>query len=245
MIILSVGLPKSGSAWYYYMTNDLVVAAGHDDSTHIKEKYNLHHILKFPTCNIQEPTAEKLDLLLKPPVIDSTFTVKTHFPPNDALLKYMNSGDIKVTLMIRDPRDIALSGFEAGVAMRYRGKRGTFANITTLAEAIIWTERWLDKTWSTWKRIDGILKVKYEDVLLSPLHELNRLSDFLDFQIPKESLQAIASHWSKNSGAKKNPSIGHFNKGISGRHRQAIRGADLALCRERLGEYIEAMGYVS
>jgi len=243
MIILSVGLPKSGSAWYYYMTNDLVVAAGHDDAGAVRDKFALHGILKFPTCNIQEPTADKLELLMKPPVTSATFTVKTHFPPNGALLDLLAAGNMKVTVMIRDPRDIAVSGYEAGEAMRRQGKTGTFANIHSLSEAILWAEKWLATTWLEWSRIDGILMVKYEDVLRSPVDELRRLNDFLGFGVPSEPLEAIATHWSKDTPSHHRAQRGHFNKGVSGRHRQAMNEDEQDLCRERLGTYIAAMGY--
>jgi hypothetical protein len=243
MIVLSVGLPKSGSAWYYYMTNDLLVAAGHEDAGAVKERYNLQNILKFPTCNIQEPTEAKLEMLLQPPVRQETFAVKTHFPPNEAVIKALQEGMIKVTFLYRDPRDIALSGYDAGAAMRRRGKTGTFANIHTMEEAILWAEKWLKKTWNPWRQVDGILKVKYEDLLLGPFEELARLNRFLELDVADETLRHIVSHWDKHSQTRSNAPKGHLNKGIHGRHRKAMGDAELELCRRHLGPYIEEMGY--
>jgi hypothetical protein len=31
MIILSIGMPRAGSGWYYNLTNDLMLAAGAQD----------------------------------------------------------------------------------------------------------------------------------------------------------------------------------------------------------------------
>ncbi len=243
MIILSVGLPKSGSAWYYYMTNDLVVAAGHEDSNRIKEEYNLQEILKFPTCNIQEPTAQKLDLLLQPAIKAKTFAVKTHFPPNGRLMDAMNDGLVKTTFLYRDPRDIAVSGYEAGLAMRRRGESGTFATMRTMEEAILWTKKWLVKTWEPWGKIEGILKVKYEDLLASPIDELHRLNRFLNFNVSGESLKHITARWNKQSQHKKDNPKGHLNKGVRGRHLEVMGDSELTLCRQHLGQYIDDMGY--
>ena len=243
MIILSIGLPKSGSAWYYYMTNDLVMAAGYDDANRIREDHNLHGILKFPTCNIQELTEQKLALLTQPSLQQKTFAIKTHFPPDNAWQEALKRGLVKATLVYRDPRDIAVSGYEAGKAMRRRGKTGTFANINTLEEAILWTEKWLLDTWVPCRDIEGILKVKYEDLLLKPLEELARLRQFLGFDVPDEALQDIVAHWDKHSQSKQKAPKGHLNKGVHGRHRKVMGTTELELCSRRLGAYIEEMGY--
>lgn len=51
MIVLSAGLPKSGTGWYYNLTNDLIVA-GLDDAHAVRERYKLHDILDGENCRL-------------------------------------------------------------------------------------------------------------------------------------------------------------------------------------------------
>ena len=41
MIILSTGMPRAGSGWYYNLTNDLIIAAGYQDGHKIRQRYHL------------------------------------------------------------------------------------------------------------------------------------------------------------------------------------------------------------
>ena len=52
MIILSVGMPRAGSGWYYNLTNDLILATGGQDARQIRKKYHLGRILTEVNCNI-------------------------------------------------------------------------------------------------------------------------------------------------------------------------------------------------
>jgi len=243
MIILSAGLPKSGSAWYFHMTNDMVRAAGFHDANEVKEQFNLHTILKFDTCNIQEPTPEKLQLLIAPPLNEYTFTVKTHFPPDSTLLDYMARGRIKATFIYRDPRDIAVSGYEAGEKLRQRGIKNRFAKLTSMKNAIYWAEEWLKRSWEKWKPVEGVLFVRYEDLIEHSTKELKRLCEFMDFHVETETLERIFDRWSASKMKSEPQQMLHFNKGSAGRYRTVMSPEELELCSERLGSYIEEMGY--
>lgn len=243
MIILSAGLPKSGSAWYFRITNEAVQAAGFQDANEIKERFNLHNILKFGTCNIQEPTSEKIRLLTTPPIDNYTFAVKTHFPPNSTLLNYMAQGRIKTTFIFRDPRDMAVSGYEAGQKLRKTGRRDLFAKLTNVKEAIYWAETWLKRSWEKWRVAEGVLFVRYEDLLAHPMVELKRLCEFMNFNLDPTTLDQILDKWSADRVKSAPKQILHFNKGTSGRYRTAMGPGELKLCRERLGPYLKDMGY--
>jgi hypothetical protein len=41
MIILSTGMPRAGSGWYYNLTNDLIIAAGYQDGHNMRQRYSL------------------------------------------------------------------------------------------------------------------------------------------------------------------------------------------------------------
>jgi Sulfotransferase domain len=247
MLILSVGMPKSGSAWYYNLTNDLLVAGGCHDARMIRDRYNLHPILKYGTCNIQDPTDEKLQLLTSPPIGDHTFVVKTHAPPTEFLVGLIDQGSLKATYVYRDPRDTAVSGYEEGRKLREKGKvhRGV-TRLETMTDAIQWSESWLKRSWDRWKNVKGVLRVKYEDLLANPQNELERLASFLCVEVESDVLKEIDHRWRPERLV---PSKGkiplHFNKGVAGRFRKAMNPEEQSYCQERIGPYLSEMGYLA
>ena len=88
MLIVSAGMEKSGTGWYFNMTNDVLVAAGHSDSRQIREMYGLQSVMEHFNCNIGEITAGKLNRLKAPLQDGKTYCVKTHsgYTPNLAVL---------------------------------------------------------------------------------------------------------------------------------------------------------------
>ena len=60
MIILSVGMPRAGSGWYYNLTHDLVTATGGQDARQIRQRYHLESILTEVNCNIGALTPRRL-----------------------------------------------------------------------------------------------------------------------------------------------------------------------------------------
>jgi len=45
MIILSIGMPRAGSGWYYNLTNDLMLSSGAQDPRLIRQRYYLQNVL--------------------------------------------------------------------------------------------------------------------------------------------------------------------------------------------------------
>ncbi|MDF1516265.1 MAG: hypothetical protein P1S60_20815, partial [Anaerolineae bacterium] len=81
MIIVSAAMVKSGSGWYYNMTNDLMVVGGHQDARYVRDKYHLNSIMRYSNCNIEYPILPIMMMLLIPHMQGHTFAVKTHQAP--------------------------------------------------------------------------------------------------------------------------------------------------------------------
>lgn len=246
-MILSVGFPKSGSAWYYNLTNDLLVAGGGHDARMVRDRYELHSIMKFGTCNIQSPTQEKLLRLTSPPLSDYTFAVKTHAPPSEPLLGLLGRGRVKATYIYRDPRDVAVSGLEEGEKLRRKGKlHRAVTKLRTMGDAILWSESWLRKSWDRWKDVRGVLRLRYEDLLARPEEELKRLTAFLSLRVGDGDLARIIDNWRPENlaGGRKNAPL-HFNKGMAGRFRSVMSPDEQRSCLERWRPILVEMGYLS
>ena len=113
MIVICVGMIKAGSAWYFNLANDLLVAAGHQDAREIRQRFHLHSALKHQDCLLAGHPASKL-LLLIPHFLGHTFAVKAHGAASIGRRLLVNSGIAKATYIYRDPRDVVVSAFERG-----------------------------------------------------------------------------------------------------------------------------------
>jgi hypothetical protein len=243
MIVLSVGMEKSGTGWYFNLTNDLLIAAGHQDVHQVREKYNLHSVLQYENCNVGLPTLRTLGRLAIPHLLGNTFVVKTHREPTPSLRCFIASGMVRATYIYRDPRDVALSAFEHGQRIRRHGKNHSFARLETMRESILFAGQLLG-TWDKWMQSGLALVVRYENLVADPLSELERLVDFLALRVSRVCLQQILENYQKDKltrGEKK--SVLHFNQGIVGRFKEIMSAEDLNLCEQCFGGRLEKMGY--
>ncbi len=246
MIMVSAGMQKAGSGWYFNMTNDLLVTTGHQDARAVRDRYRLHSISKFRNCNVGKPLWPKLALLFIPHLAGNTFAIKTHAGPTPSLVSLMSRNVVKATYIYRDPRDVALSAFNHGQKIRKKGHTHSFANLETIELAILAAREWLE-IWEAWTGLDQVLVTRYEDLCADSMGEAQRLCNFLSLDVPAQDLERIVDIYqvdvaaSQEDGQKK-PST-HFHKGVVGRFRDAFDKEELALCNEQFAEYLPRMGY--
>ena len=243
MIILSAGIQKSGTGWFFNMTNDLLVAAGKQDVRAVRDRYGLSRILKHENCNLGLPRFLKLVRLLHPHMAGNTFVVKTHTAPTGGLRLFVRTFNVfKVTFIYRDPRDIALSAFDHGQKIRSQGESHTFGRLDTIEKAITETRRWVE-TWDDWHDLRHIHLVRYETLKQTPAQELRRLVDYLGIEVPADVIEQVAQNYQPDQlKAGRGKSL-HFNKGQVGRFRQVMTPQQIELSHEVLGEYVQKMGY--
>lgn len=244
MSIISAGMEKAGTGWYFNMTNDLIIASGVADIRQVREKYRLHFMLRYYNCNIGRPMLGKLIPLLIPHALTSSFVVKTHSSPPAAWSALAKNGPFTATYIYRDPRDVAISAFDHGRELRQKGETHSFASLQTIEQAIQITGEWL-KTWDAWQKAPQTLLVRYEDLLGNPLQEVKRLTHFLNLDLPKERLEQIVASYQKDSAEVSQHEGLHFNKGIVQRYRQVLNTEQLALCEKLFSPYLEKMGYAN
>lgn len=245
MIVISVGLQKSGSGLFFNLTNDLLIASGKADIRHIREEYNLDNILNYYNCNIGDLNQENLNYLLPIHDAGSSFVVKTHNGPTKFVEELMAQGKVKTTCIIRDPRDVVLSALDHGKKIINEGKNHTFASCTTIENTIPTIKYWLDNNIMKWLEMDShnLLKVKYEHLIAHPAAELKRLTDFLDIRDDHIDFDVIYARYHDKKLDDFQKDYLHFNKGIPGRFRRVLQEKDLKQCREEFSQYLEKMGY--
>jgi len=241
MIILSAGMPRAGSGWYYNLTNELVVAAGYQDGRQIRKRYHLESILTEVNCNIGALTTKRLIPVLIPSLIGNTFVIKAHAGPTDFAKRLMKTRHMLSTYIYRDPRDAMLSAYEYGQRALQKHRPNAFSDLTDFDKSLTFIHEYV-QIWGKWVNCEGVLLTRYEDLINNYEQEVEKLIIFLGFTVDNPSLVRVLE---KNTPgrATSDQKGSHFSKGISGRFREAYSITQQEIINERIGRYLEIMGY--
>lgn len=246
MIVLSAGMQKSGTGWYFNLTNDLLVAAGYQDVRAVRKRFHLHPIIQERNCRIT-PTLPKLALIAIPHLLGSTFVVKTHQPPSEGVRLFLSCRIMKATYIYRDPRDVVVSAYDHGQRIRKDGVENPLGQLDSMEAAIFYVKGLLN-TWEAWlecsrKIQERVLLVRYEDLVAAPLNELSRLAHFLQIGVPARTVRQIVETYTTDRIKANERGLLHYNKGKAGRFRQVLTNEQLKLCQEHFDPYLKEMGY--
>jgi hypothetical protein len=241
MIILSIGMPRAGSGWYYNLTNDLMLASGAQDARQIRTRYRLENILTEVNCNIGALTPRRLLAVLVPSLLGNTFVIKAHAGPTPAALSLIRSGHLRVTYLYRDPRDAMLSAMENGRRAIERGRHNAFAPYVEFDAALRFMQDNI-RIWESWMGCRQALHVRYEDLLTDYDLEAGRLVDFLRLSAGDSSIQAAVDRYRPEQARSDQKGI-HFSQGRIGRFRSKMTTEQQGRLQQAFGPYLEQMGY--
>jgi hypothetical protein len=241
MIILSVGMPRAGSGWYYNLTNDLMLASGGQDARQIRKQYHLQKILTEVNCNIGALTPRRLSAVLVPSLLGNTFVIKAHAGPTPFALRLIRSGLVRPTYIYRDPRDAMLSAYDNGQRALQSGRPNAFSQLVDFDTSLDFMMRYVH-IWKDWMVCKQALHVRYEDLLNNYENEAERLVRFLGLDLQQPGFRAVVEKYRPEQVQADQKGL-HFNKGKTGRFRQKMSQDQQAILAEAMGPYLEKMGY--
>jgi len=240
-LILSVGMPRAGSGWYYNLIHDLVVASGGRDARLIRRRYFLQPILTEVNCNIGAFTTKRLLPVMIPATLGNLYVVKAHAGVSPLALSLIRAGKIKATYIYRDPRDALLSAYEYGRRKRDAGRSGAFSDLNTIQQAISFMKEYVQIS-EAWLACEQAFHTRYEDLLLSYGEETQRLLVFLGLDPEDEAIKSVLHQYQPTKGRSDQKGT-HFVKGKVGRYRERLSTEEQDLCIQVFGPYLEKMGY--
>ena len=241
MIILSIGMPRAGSGWYYNLTNDLLVTSGCQDARQIRKRFHLQGILTEVNCNIGALTPRRLSAVLVPSLLGNTFVIKAHAGPTPFALRLIRSGLVRPTYIYRDPRDAMLSAYDNGQRALQQGRANAFSQLVDFETSLDFMMRYV-QIWEAWMGCKRALHTRYEDLLSNYEAEAEHLVRFLGLDWQRPGLQAVVKKYQPEQGQADQKGL-HFNKGKTGRFRQKMTQDQQAILAEAFGPYLEKMGY--
>lgn len=210
LIILCNGQAKSGSSFVHQVVENMVEASGFDQKSMRKsflppstQPYPPHpHYAEFEEGQLQEVWENMEE--------DGVMVVKTHSPLRADMVDLLNKGRIKALFTYRNPRDAAVSLFEAGRAesgkaaelRRFPGVDSRLIAIRVMANRVGIAAHWLQNS--------SVLKIDYEDISCSFLDVVREIKTYLDYD--GEIMPVISSY------LRKKQKIREYNVGVSGRY---------------------------
>lgn len=242
MIILSVGMPRAGSGWYYNLMHDLVMTVGGTDARSIRSTYNLESVLTEVNCNISALTLRRVSRVLLPSWQGKTFTIKAHSGPTLVSDVASGLGWMRISYIYRDPRDALLSAMDFGKRTLEKGKPNAFSHLTNLDQAIHFMLRYCE-IWKAWMKRDQVLHSRYEDLLSNYDQEVARLLEFLKIPAQRNEVQLVIEKY-RPGQAKEGRDGLHFFKGQIGRFREKFSTEDQEKMVKAFKPYLDDMGYL-
>lgn len=240
-LILSVGMPRAGSGWYYNLTHDLITVAGGVASQKIRRRYWLQGILTEVNCNIGALSTKRLLPVMIPTMFGNTYVIKAHDGPSPLALRFIRRGKILPTYIYRDPRDALLSAYEYGLRKRAADREGVFANIKSIEQAIFFMCEYVHIS-EAWLSCEQALHTRYEDLLLDYPNESKRLVEFLGLDLEDADIEKVINKYTPHKGSSDQKGT-HFVKGEIGRFRNKLSQNEQHLCIQAFGPYLEKNGY--
>ncbi|MBN1562411.1 MAG: sulfotransferase domain-containing protein [Anaerolineae bacterium] len=247
MIVISAGMVKAGTGWYFNMTNDLLVATGHQHVHDVRDRFKLHDFMLHANCNISTITTRKLLRLMVPHLRGNTFVVKTHEGPNRSLRYFMAASAVKATYIYRDPRDVLLSFKDFIIEQRADDP----AQVQALQEMDLKTSLQQStailRVWEGWdryqQRFGNAFIVRYEDLKADPVRVMIDFVAYLGIGASDELIREIVAKYRPDKLDQSKTNTLHFNKGQTNRFLAEMTPDQVALANEFFAPYLARMGY--
>jgi Sulfotransferase domain len=202
-MVIAAGMPRSGTRWFCNMLVDIVGEVSGSNTRQLRDSYGIHGLLQryhTPTfkARLSQRRLRRLDRI----VADGhTLVFKTHRPPTAPVRERLADGSAVAVYLFRDPRDVVVSALEQGAKMRSRGALPirSFARLTSFERTLRWLGRRVLPVWQDWTSIDGVLTLRYEDLMADPRGMIARTLDHVGVAAPPEVIERVVRDYAADN----------------------------------------------
>jgi hypothetical protein len=167
MLVISYGIPKSGSTLAFELLRGALESAGHPQFLLRNERPEEAKAVAAPRRNfVNEISRENVQEMIAKIGPGRILAVKTHSPFKPELFCWLEemqaAGEIQIIANYRDPRDICLSLMDASRRAEERGQQ-PFSGINDLETAAQRVQKRV-VNFRRWAAVRGSLRIRYDDV---------------------------------------------------------------------------------
>uniref|UniRef100_A0A8C3NW74 Sulfotransferase n=1 Tax=Cyanoderma ruficeps TaxID=181631 RepID=A0A8C3NW74_9PASS len=213
--VILAGYPKSGTNWLSQILTDLI-AISQKKTPGEESSVNAEEVDEFPYLEIGD--AEKYERMTKLP---SPRFMVTHLLPEN-LPKSIFKNQVKILLLIRNPKDVAVSFYHFSNGVATLPSYDTWDDFFTdfMTKKMCWGcyFEYLSE-WNKYADQDNIMTITYEEVKENPALAVKNIATFFGIPLTEEEHQLVVQRSSfqamKKNSEKTHGSIGNvlFRKG--------------------------------
>jgi len=240
MVIINIGMPRSGTLWRYKLIRDLVIAGGGKDGMHIRKKYFLAPVIFPPNADLNTTSVKRLAPAIIPSIFGETYVLNSHAGPSKLAMFLIRIGAVKVVYGYRDPRDCILSILEYSLRAlpQYSNE---FLHINTLEKAVKYFENYIN-IWEEWTKVGKILVLKYEEMHSNYELSVENIIRYLNLEIPEKKISQITQLYLPKQKPQEGIKI-HFEHGRTNRFREKFNEDELSYLNETFQDVLHKMKY--
>lgn len=241
MVVINIGMPRSGTLWRYKLIRDLVIAAGGTDGLEIRNKYKLHLFIGLPNADLNTTKWKRLLPASIPALFGNSYVLNSHAEPTRFAKKMLKSGFIKIIYGYRDPRDCILSILEYSrrAQPQYSAQ---FLEVKTIPEAVDYMKIYIN-AWREWTSLEKTLVIRYEDMLENFNIIVNKIVEYLGVEIESSLLEEIKNTYLPHQKPKHERI--HFVHGKSKRFQNNFTESEQRYLLKIYSKCLAEMGYLS
>ena len=240
MLIINVGMPRSGTLWRYKLIRDLVIAAGGSDGLEIRKKFLLYPFIETPNADLNTTKIKRLLPAAVPSFLGNTYVLNSHAEPTQFAKNLLRGRRMKVIYGYRDPRDCILSILEYSqrALPQYSS---VFLKMQSVEDAAKFMDIYIT-AWRDWTSLKETLVLRYEDMLENYETCVGDILDYLGLKISENKLNEIISAYLPQKKPQDDVRI-HFQHGKANRYREKFNEEELVFLASSFGSILQKMGY--
>ena len=170
VLLFSYGITRSGSTLAYLMAHFALELAGCRQPSLPGHRGRVNFVPRLDQVRIDMLSSIAND-------INAPLVVKLHNGPKGPATELLRTGRAKAHVIVRDPRDIALSLIDRGKAARKNNMKA-FSEVHNLADAKASIDNQMPKL-LRWLKQPGILRLDYSELVFNGDRSIQRILDHI------------------------------------------------------------------
>lgn len=240
MVVINIGMPRSGTLWRYNLIKALVIANGGKDALEVREKFFLKPFIGSQNADMKTLKAKRLLPAFAPSVLGLEYVLNTHARPTPIAQRLIKNGKLKAIYGYRDPRDCILSMLEYS-QRNLPDYSAPFLKLNTITDSINFMKIYM-RNWEEWSSLDDTLVLRYEDMLTDFEGTVDKIVNYLEIILEPVQIAEIKDDFQPQKKPKSGKHI-HLETGIAHRSKTEFSPKQLGELNQAYAPYLKKMGY--